>query len=487
MNASGTTTRMVRGGLWIAGLRIVSRLVGLANIMILARLLTPKDFGLFSIVALALSILTAFSETGMNTALVHEKDDIRNYLDTAWTIQAARGVILCVILISASPLITWFFDKPESAPLIYVMGLSPLLRGFQNIGVVFFQKELQFKKQFFLQSFPCLISAVIGIGAAFILRNAWALVIFSVTNSGLETVGSYFLHSYRPRLDFEVSEARHLFNFGKWMLVTKMVKYLLLRGDSIFVGRMAGITILGYYQLAMKISQLPADQIGAGLAWITFPAYSKLQRDIPRLRNAWLRTIEMATIIAFPICAGILILAPEIVHTILGKQWLPSIPVLRVLSVLALLKIIGNFGSIFQALGKPKIIAQISLLRLVALVTLIYPFYVGLQATGVALAAVTATLITQPIALARTLSLLKCSLASFFRAIIAGIFASVLMIYILFVIKNWISATSPAMLCVLLVAGASSYICGLLLLDLITGNRKTITLASEIIASFRSQ
>ena len=159
--------RVARGGIWVSSLRIIERVLGFARTLILARILSPEDFGLFGITLLALSTLQTFSVTGVDKALIQKKGDIRSYLDTAWTIQALRGLLLGVILFAISPLVATFFNEPRATSLIQVVALAVIIRDFKSIGVVFFQKDIEFHKEFIFQ-FSSVIVDLLVINELFI-------------------------------------------------------------------------------------------------------------------------------------------------------------------------------------------------------------------------------------------------------------------------------------------------------------------------------
>ena len=130
--------RAVRGGIWVFSLRIVQQLFNLGRLVILVRILAPHDFGLLGIALLTMATLETFSQTGFQQALIQKKQDIKSYLDAAWTVLILRGFILFAILYLIAPYAAIFFNAPEAKPIIQVIGLSTLLQAFTNIGVIYF-------------------------------------------------------------------------------------------------------------------------------------------------------------------------------------------------------------------------------------------------------------------------------------------------------------------------------------------------------------
>jgi len=157
--------RAVVSGVWVFLLRVVQQLFSLARLVILARILAPQDFGLMGIALLSMATLETFSQTGFQQALIQKKHYIKPYLDSAWTVLILRGVILFGILFLIAPYAASFFDAPEAKPIIQVIGLSVIFQAFTNIGVIHFQKELEFNKQFIYQLSGTLTDFVVAIVA----------------------------------------------------------------------------------------------------------------------------------------------------------------------------------------------------------------------------------------------------------------------------------------------------------------------------------
>ena len=317
--------RVAKGGFWVFALRITKQIFYIIRLIILARILAPADFGLLGIAMLTMMTLETFSQTGFQAALIQKKEDINAYLNSAWTVGILRGFILFIILYFIAPYVAAFFNSPQAKPIIQVIGFAILINAFTNIGVVYFQKELEFKKQFIYQFSGTLADFVIAVSAALLLRSVWALVFGLLAGNAARLVVSYFIHPYKPHISFDIVKLKELFGFGKWVLGSSILIFLITQGDDIFVGKLLGTTMLGFYQLAYKISNTPATEITHVISGVTFPAYSKLQDDIPRLREAYLKVLQLTAFLSFPLAGLIFVLAPDFTKIFLGEKWLPMI------------------------------------------------------------------------------------------------------------------------------------------------------------------
>ncbi|GAI54637.1 unnamed protein product, partial [marine sediment metagenome] len=195
--------------------------------------------------------------------------------------------------------------------------------GFVNIGVLYFQKELEFNKQFIYRASGTLADFVVAVAAVLILKSVWALVFGLLAGNFVRLIVSYLVHPYRPHFKLDLAKTKELFGFGKWILGSSILVFLITQGDDIFVGKLLGITFLGFYQMAYRISNAPATEITHVISQVTFPAYSKLQDNLPGLREGYLKTLQLTAFISIPLAGGIFILAPEFTTIFLGDKWMP--------------------------------------------------------------------------------------------------------------------------------------------------------------------
>ena len=375
---------VVRGGFWVFSLRIVQQLFSLARLVILARILAPHDFGLMGIALLTMATLETFSQTGFQQALIQKKEDIKSYLDSAWTVLILRGFILFAILYLIAPYAATLFDSPESKSIIQVIGFSILLQAFINIGVVYFKKELEFNKQFIYELSGTLTDLIVAVSAALILKSVWALVFGLLAGSFARFIVSYFIHPYRPHFSSDLGKAKELFGFGKWVLGSSILIFLITQGDDIFVGKLLGVAALGFYQMAYRISNIPATEITHVISQVTFPAYSKLQDNIPKLREAYLKVLQVTAFLSFPIAGLIFVLGHDFTRIFLGEKWMPMVPALQILSFYGLFRSFGALsGNAITAIGKVFILPRIPIIQLIFIAILIYPMAVKFELIGV--------------------------------------------------------------------------------------------------------
>jgi len=388
------TEKVARGTAWVFGIRFVNQLFYFGRIVILARLLAPRDFGLFGIAMFVLGILDAVSQPGLQQAIIQKKESSKDYMDAAWTAMVIRGVALSVLMWCLAPSAARFFNVPEARTIIQIMSLSIFIQAFTNISIVSIQKEMQFHKQFVYQVVISTVDFTVSIVAAFLLRSPWALVLGVLAGQTVGLIVSYAILPYKPRFHPDFRKVLELTKFGRWIFATNILLFAMANGDDAFVGKVLGAAMLGFYQMAYRISKTPSSEITHIISQVTFPAFSKIQKNVEKLKDSYMNVLHLSTFFAFPVAGLLLALAPEFTQLVLGAKWMPIVPALRILCVFGLFSSVNSsFGPIFYAIGRPSIMTKNVLIALVTQAVLIYPLTKALKLPGTALTVVLSYLV----------------------------------------------------------------------------------------------
>ena len=405
------SNKVAKGGFWLLIIRVSDNAIGLLKLFIVARLLAPNDFGLLGIAFLTIATLDTFSQTGLDTALIQMKDDIKEYLNAVWSISIIRGLILYGILFLSAPYVALFFKSPDATSIIRVVGMTIFLRSFTNIGVIYFQKELKFNKHFMCRFSSTIINFIVSIVAVFMLKSVWALVLGQLADCTTGVIASYLLHQYRPRFNLNLEKVKKLFGFGKWVFGSSILIFLFTQGDDFFVGGLLGATALGFYQMAYRVSRMPTTEISHIISKVTFPAYSKIQDDLSRLRDAYLKILKLTAFLSFPIVGLIISLAPDLTMVILGNKWMPMVPAMQVLVLYGLIEsVAATAGPVFYSIGKPDIDTKNQFLQAILLMALIYPLTSKWGLVGASLAVIFTSATVSIYVLYRLLNATQCML-----------------------------------------------------------------------------
>lgn len=367
--------RTVKSSLWVGAIRFFSRFLQILMLIVLARLLAPRDFGLMGIALVTLGATKQFTKIGVNAALIQQKaENVDEYLDTTWCLEAGRGLFIAGVLFLAAPFIASVFGEPGGTNLIRVIGLGPLLFGLRNPGVVYFRKDLEFHKEFIYKVSGGFVQFAVGVGYALWSPTVWALVFAFVAADGTKFLLSYLVHSYRPYPSFDWDAAVELVNYGKWITGSSIIYFLYSQGDDAFVGWFLSATSLGFYQYAYRIADTPSTEISEVLSSVAFPTFSKLQESPAELRDAVLTVTRITSFVTIPMAFGIALIAPSFVPVVLGPDWEPIVLTMQILAMYGMVhSITRNFGPLWKAIGRPDLLAKLGFLRVVCIAVLIWP------------------------------------------------------------------------------------------------------------------
>lgn len=417
-----TFTERVVGSLsWTFVGRIAGRSLQLIKFIVLARLLTPEDFGLFGIAMLALALMETFSSTVFEKALIQRQDNVSGFLNVAWTVQISRGVIFASVLFLSAPYIAGFFQESQAVPILRMLCLIEIAKGSKNIGIVYFQKNLEFRKQAIYEVFGHFIGLVTGVILALQTRSVWALVWASLAAEFSRTILSYFLHPYRPSLSMNWNQVSQLFQFGKWLLGGSIVGLLAQKADRFILGRLLGAAALGFYNMADQIGGMLPTEFTHMTNVVMMPAYAKVQNEKTRLGRGFLQFFEVTLIIVGPLCAFIFIAAPEIVLALLGDAWQEMIAPLKILVIGGYLRsVLGTSAPLFLGTGYPSLNFWKSLIRATVTLALLYPLTINFGISGTAWAAVLGVAALSPLCFF-TVKITKVSLSSLIKKTIPGV------------------------------------------------------------------
>jgi O-antigen/teichoic acid export membrane protein len=399
--------------------------------------------------------------TGFDAALIQKKGNIRSYLDAAWAAQLIRGLLLSLVLFLTAPLVAAFFQEPRAIVILQVLALSELIKGFQNIGIVYFHKDFEFHKEFAYRFSNTAVKLAVSIPAALLLRDALALVIGIVVADLVSCVMSYALHPYRPRLGFDWEKLKELFRYGKWILGTALLTFLCNQGDDVFLGKMLGANALGLYQMAYLISNLPATEITHVASRVSFPAYSRLQDDLGRLREMHLAVLRLVAAVSMPLAAGIFFLSPDFTKLFLGPRWEPMVTAMQLLVLWGLMRSVGApIGALLQGYGRPHVLTRLQFVKLILLIIFIYPMTMRWGMMGTALAVVVHTLPIEVFVHSYAIRMLECSAADYLKSLYLPLLASLVMLASLAAFRAYVfPSTSVVAFGSSILVGLVSYSC----------------------------
>ena len=391
---------MLRGAGWGALMRLSQRMIGLINIMILARLLTPVEIGLVALATLLIGLVDQMSNIGVSMQLIRKRDIDRNDCDSAWTMRLLIGAALAALIAMLAQPAAAYFHEPRVEPIIYALAGAYFIKNCASIGMVLARRDLDFATDFRFTVYVRLATFFFTVLAAFLLRNAWAIVLGTLLGNLFSVVISFRMHPYRPR--FDLSRAGEYLTFGLSILPMSFGQYLVAKVGSWIVGNAAPTEKFVAYNMGSELSHIFSTQVVRTIGRGQFPNYSKItdQRDL--LSRAFSYEIGAVLTMVLPICVGLAMSAENAVPVLLGDQWafvvvlLPWLALYQALS--AFIHLIS--GPILVATGHERLSAVFVWFRLSLLVPIAYFAGQSSGVLGVAQALLPIGALTLPFAVA---------------------------------------------------------------------------------------
>lgn len=424
---------MIKSGMWVGATRILQRVMSFCRSIVLARLLSPEDFGLFGMALLTLATIDTFSQTGFRQALIQRPENTQTQLNTAWTVELCKGCMIAALLYLLAPYAALFFNVPDSEHILRVIAIGVVVQHATNIAIVAFEKELAFHKYFLFAVAGTVCEIVVSITVALIIRNVWALVVGRIAGEVVRCGISYILIPWKPRFMVNYTSFRELFSFGKWVLGSGILTFLLTQGDDILVGRLLGAGALGLYQMAYLISNIPATEVSHLISQITFPAYAKIQNRAERLRENFLIAMRGSAFLSFFAAGIVFSLGRDFIKLFMGAQWLPVVPALKVLCIFGITRSMNaTLGTLFMAAGNPRIITKAAAGQLLMLALIIAPLTMLYNITGTSIAVVIPNALAFLFLAVQLCRCMKITRGMFFKVVCPSAFGCFALVFVLY-------------------------------------------------------
>lgn len=387
---------VIKGVSFVGFLRFATKVVGFLEVIILAKILLPAQFGAYGVALLALGVLEVMTETGVNIFLLQEKL-IDEFINSAWVVSIIRGIFISVILFAASPSVAAFFHSEQSLILLRLIALVPVLRGFINPAVVKFQKNLLFFKDLLYRFTILLIDTTVSITVTYLTRSPIGIVLGLLSGVAVELLLSFLVISPRPSFYFKRYQIMQIFHRGKWVTAAGLFDYLYENFDTIVVGRMLGAGALGVYQLAYAIAVVPLNEIGKVFVHVVTPVMIRFSDDSGRLQNSFLKTIGSVVILSVPwVC--VLFFFPHLFVLLLGSKWAQISSIFPILAIVGIVRSLsGTSSAVFLSKKKQNFITVTTLITILGLSISIIPLVNRFGIVGAALAGLIGSLSAVPV------------------------------------------------------------------------------------------
>jgi len=424
-----------KGVIWTGLSTGVVTILNFLILAILARLLSPSDFGLMGIVMIVINFALTITDLGLGVSVIQSPYITNEQLSTFFFLNILLGGAFCGIIYFSSGIIALFFKEKELVNLLRVLSFCFIIVSFGQSYRILLQKWLNFKALAKVEIFGIVMYGVSSISFALKGFGVWSLVYGFLVRQLAESILLQCISEFRPKFVFDLKKTKHLFSFGIYVFGERIINYFNRNLDYIIIGRFLGPEALGFYSLAYQLMLVPLSKVSQMIIKVAFPAFSMVQDDNNKIRIGYLKMVKYIALITFPMMAGLFIVAPEFINSIYGTKWQQAILVLKILCIVgAVQSIATTVGTILYAKGRPDIGFK---WVCCAIIFYALSFVIGANwgIVGVALAYSIVVIISSPIIQNITHGLIDLKMKDFLKQFVNQTIGAIAIIVVVFYFK----------------------------------------------------
>lgn len=354
--------KILGGVAWSVANQIGLQILSIVFIGILSRILLPSEFGLVAMVTLATNFLNVLKDFGFGAALVQKKGVSQEEYSSVFWFNVILGALLTILVWLAAPAVAAFYKEVALVVVTKALSFTFLITSVSIVLNNMLVKQMEFKQIFYRSLLSTLMSGVVAVTLALNGYGYWALIAQVYVNLICMLLFTYLMLSWRPSLVFKWQHIRNMLPFSLPLIGDQSLNYWTRNIDNLLIGRIFGSIELAYYTKAYSLMLLPVRQISGTITKVLFPSFSLIQGDIQQIRRIYLQISGVIALISFPLMTYLFVMGEEIILIILGKQWIESVPIFKILCFLGIIQSIGTLiGNIFMSQGKTGLLFKIGL------------------------------------------------------------------------------------------------------------------------------
>jgi len=345
-------SKAIRGGLARLCAQAANLFLRVGSLMVLARLLGPKDFGLVGMVTAFTGALSLFRDFGLSSAAIQRTTVTEDQISTLFWINVLLGALLGLVAVALAPAIAAFYGEPRLFGLTSVLALGFLFNaaGIQHTALL--QRQMRFTTFAVINVISLIVGIVIAIGVAETGYGYWAIVAMSVVTPLTATLGVWLTAGWVPRMPRSRVGIRSMIHFGGTLTLNGLIAYVAYNAEKVMIGYFWGADAIGIYGRAYQVVSIPTDNLNSAVGEVAFSALSRLQDDPPRLKSYFLKGFSLVLGMTLPVTITCALFADDVVFVLLGPKWTDTIAIVRLLApTIAIFAIINPLGWLVYSIG----------------------------------------------------------------------------------------------------------------------------------------
>ncbi|MDB5144686.1 MAG: lipopolysaccharide biosynthesis protein [Mucilaginibacter sp.] len=355
--------KALSGLVWTFTQQFSNQIINFVVSIILARFLSPAEFGLIGMLSIFISIGSTLMDSGLTSSLIRTPDaDQRDY-STVFFINIIGSIIFYLLLFAAAPFIATFYKHEILTALIRVYALTFIIQAFVGVQSTRLTKILNFKTQLKIQVPSIIGGGILGIVLARMGYGAWSLVWMSLFQSLLSTIQHWIFAGWRPDFIFDKARFKHHFNFGYKMAISNLAQTFYNNIYTLIIGRYFSAAQVGYYTRSLSLRQLPISNLTAALSKVSFPMFSAINSEDQRLKLAYKRLMQQLVFWLTPLLILLAIVAVPFIRILLTDKWLPAVPYFQILCFAGIMYPLKFNLNILQVKGRSDLLMKLEIVK----------------------------------------------------------------------------------------------------------------------------
>lgn len=364
--ADDLKTKTAKGVGWGFADNILGLGITAAANIILARILSPADFGIIGMTAIFMTLSTSLVDSGFTGALTRKKDAVKADFDTVFYFNLAVSCLLYAVLFFCSPFIARFFREPILVPVIRILGISLIINAFGIVQKIILVRRIDFRTQAWISLVSSFAAAVAAVAMAFYGFGVWSLVVLQVGKLSVNTILLWSVSKWHPGLCFSRKSFRDMFSFGGRLLITSIISTIWSEMYSFIIGKMYSSSVLGQYSRADKVKNMVTSNVSSVMQKVSYPVLASIQDEGERQINVYRKVLKTTVLISFTAVFGVWAVAGPFILTVFGDQWLPAVGYLRIMCFSGLfLPLMMCSANVINADGRSDITLVLEILKTV--------------------------------------------------------------------------------------------------------------------------
>lgn len=381
MNNIMSNNNTLKNMLWRFAERCGAQGVSFIVSIVLARLLAPEMYGTIALVTVFTAILQVFIDSGMGSALIQKKDADDLDFSTVFYFNFAVCVILYIVMFSAAPAITSFYNDQSLTPIIRVLSFTLVISGVRNVQQAFVSRHMLFKRFFFSTLGGTIGAAIVGITMAYLGFGVWALVAQQMFNAIVDTAILWITVKWRPKWCFSFKRLKDLFSFGWKLLVSALIDVGYNNLRQLIIGKMYSSKDLAFYNKGQQFPNLAITNLNTSIDSVLFPTMASAQDDKEKVKAMARKSIQVSSYIIWPVMVGLAVCAEPLIRLILTEKWLPCVPYMQLFCITYAFFPIhtANLNAI-KAVGRSDIFLKLEIIKkIIGVITILITMPFGVM------------------------------------------------------------------------------------------------------------